>query len=252
MPYSKKKKPTRRIRRRNAINSTVGTIAPYLDVRSKSDIPGFINRVNQGPLVIVVVYADWCGACHQFMPTFKETVKNTNENKAQTVSINGDVIEDVNRALAKNNSKSTFKVEAFPTLFEVTQDGAINEMPRDLLSKRVTDPSLKQRNNPIKTPTMKLASHDNEPVLNLDKNKVSPSTIEPLQPLQQPVNNRFEKPHTEQVTEYVPNMITRGGRVRTRYLGKSLYKKMARSVGPRMSSFLEKIKTHLRTQKRRK
>ena len=241
MPHSKKKKPTRRIRRRNAINSTVGTIAPYLDVRSKSDIPGFIDRVNQGPLVIVVVYADWCGACHQFMPTFKETVKNTNENKAQTVSINGDVIEDVNHALAKNNSKSTFNVEAFPTLFEVTKDGTINEMPRDLLSKRVTDPSLKQRNNPIKTPT-------NQPVLNLDK-KVSPPAIEPLQPI---TNNRFEKPHTEQVNEYVPTMITRGGRVQTRYLGKSLYKKMARSVGPRMSSFLEKIKTHLHTQKRRK
>ena len=37
-----------------------------IDVRSPSALKGFEKMLGDGPVTLVLVYADWCGACHKF------------------------------------------------------------------------------------------------------------------------------------------------------------------------------------------
>ena len=43
-----------------------GRLMSPVDVRSPSDVMGLEQLLEKGPLTIVLIYADWCGACHRF------------------------------------------------------------------------------------------------------------------------------------------------------------------------------------------
>ena len=122
-------------RRRHKVQSTVGNILPPIDVRSPKDIPGFMKRVLAGPVTIVLVYADWCGHCVEFMPKFKSMIRSP-ERTTQVASIESSMEKQVKDALQKNNSQvKPINVEGYPTTLIMDNKGnSLKTIPRDSLS----------------------------------------------------------------------------------------------------------------------
>jgi len=119
-------------RRQRSIRSTIGNILPPIDVRSPKDIPGLMKRILAGPVTIILVYADWCGHCHEFMPKFKSMIKSPNRT-TQVASIENSMEKQVNEALQKNNSNVKLTiVRGYPSVNAVDMRGNfIKEIPRE-------------------------------------------------------------------------------------------------------------------------
>lgn len=115
----RKFKPRRTTRRQ----STTGSISLPLDVRSKGQIGELMKRISKGPLTIMLVYADWCSHCHHFMPHFNAAAKSSNHSM-NAVKVNDTMMSAVNDAIKNKNHKAKpFKVQGYPSVMLVGQDG---------------------------------------------------------------------------------------------------------------------------------
>jgi thiol-disulfide isomerase/thioredoxin len=92
----------------------MGRIFPPIDVRSAKDFPEMMKRLVEGPVSIVLIYADWCGHCDTFKPHF-DTASKSPERSVQSIKINESVLNDANSYLSKNlSNSSSFNAEGYP------------------------------------------------------------------------------------------------------------------------------------------
>lgn len=119
MPSTKKRHTVKRHSK-----STAGRIMPPLDVRSKSEMADFVKRVTSGPLTIIMVYADWCGHCHEMMPHFDTASKNSGRS-IQSVKMNETMVNQMNNTINKsiNSSAPPIKVDGYPSILLMDQNG---------------------------------------------------------------------------------------------------------------------------------
>lgn len=116
--------------RRRRRQSVAGKVLPPIDVRSAGDFGEMIKRFKSGPLTIVLVYADWCGHCHHFMPHFDAAAKSSNRS-VQAVKINENILSQANSYINKNvnNNAPPINVEGYPSVLLVKKDGTVlNEL----------------------------------------------------------------------------------------------------------------------------
>jgi thiol-disulfide isomerase/thioredoxin len=118
-PKKNKSRKSGRVRR-----STAGKILPPLDVRSNKQLKEFERRIKQGGITIVLVWAPWCGHCHNFMPHFDAAAKSPNRS-VQAVKVEETMLPAVNAVLTKNINKSAkpLNVEGYPSLLVVDRNG---------------------------------------------------------------------------------------------------------------------------------
>ena len=138
--YSTNKSP-KSIRSYKRAQSTMGKIMPPIDVRSMGDISGMLKRIMAGPITIVLVYADWCGHCHKFMPEF-DAAANSTKASVQTIKVNDSMLQKTNDAInsikGNNNGPNinTLDVEGFPTVIAVNNKGEkISVIPQNVSIK---------------------------------------------------------------------------------------------------------------------
>lgn len=110
-----------KLRRTARRQSDTGSISVPFDVRSKGQIGELMKRISKGPVTIMLVYADWCGHCHHFMPHFDAAAKNSNHSM-NAVKVNETVMPEVNEALKRNAAKP-INVEGYPSVMLIGQDG---------------------------------------------------------------------------------------------------------------------------------
>jgi thiol-disulfide isomerase/thioredoxin len=103
--------------------STSGKIFPPLDVRSNNMMGELTKRIREGPITMIMVYADWCGHCHHMMPHFKEAAKSPNRS-VQAVMLNETMLNKANSSINSiNQSAKPIKVDGYPSILLVDQMG---------------------------------------------------------------------------------------------------------------------------------
>ena len=211
--YSKKS------RRHHKVQSTVGNILPPIDVRSPKDIPGFMKRVLAGPVTIVLVYADWCGHCVEFMPKFKSMIRSP-ERTTQVASIESSMEKQVKDALQKNNSQvKPINVEGYPTTLIMDNKGNnLKTIPRDSLSTVLKEGGPLAEKSIAKSPIAQPPIAQS-PIAQPSPNMQQPPTAS-LRNIQQqpPTKNKTLTPLEELDSVRLPRNVN--------HVGGSLYKKL--------------------------
>ena len=215
-------KYAKKSRRRHKVQSTVGNILPPIDVRSPKDIPGFMKRVLAGPVTIVLVYADWCGHCVEFMPKFKSMIRSP-ERTTQVASIESSMEKQVKDALQKNNSQvKPINVEGYPTTLIMDNKGNnLKSIPRDSLSTVLKEGGPLAEKSIAKSPTTQL------PIAQPSPNMQQPPTtqLSPRNMQQPPTKNKPPSTKNKPLTplEELESVQLTGN---VNHVGGSLYKKM--------------------------
>jgi thiol-disulfide isomerase/thioredoxin len=224
-------KYAKKSRRRHKVQSTVGNILPPIDVRSPKDIPGFMKRVLAGPVTIVLVYADWCGHCVEFMPKFKSMIRSP-ERTTQVASIESSMEKQVKDALQKNNSQvKPINVEGYPTTLIMDNKGnSLKTIPRDSLSTVLKEGGPLAEKSIAKSPNMQPP-----PSAEPSPNMQPPPSASPLPNMQQapitsprniqqqpPIKNKPLTPLEELDSVRLPRNVN--------HIGGSLYKNMIKGL----------------------
>ena len=85
-----------------------------LDVRSQNEVSDLEKMISIGPLTLVLVYADWCGHCHNFKEKMWDEVNTIPNKSVNTASVHYDMLD--------KTSLANSKIEGYPSLLLVGTD----------------------------------------------------------------------------------------------------------------------------------
>jgi thiol-disulfide isomerase/thioredoxin len=118
----KKKASSSAIKMSNSKSRNANTIPnDNVDVRSKGDVGKLVDLLKKNKVVIVLVYADWCGHCQTFKKDVWSKVASLENRKVPMAQIKAEELE--NTPLSKTN------VEGYPSVFLVGQDMKPADIP---------------------------------------------------------------------------------------------------------------------------
>lgn len=104
-----------------------------MDVRSKSAIQGFEKLLGKGPLTLVLIYADWCGACHKFRDEVWSPLTNLKNATMNRVAIREDMVNQTSLANVERQFYPTLLLvgnDKKPATFVDENGQSTNAMPR--------------------------------------------------------------------------------------------------------------------------
>ena len=115
--------PTRKTKKaKNSSRTVMGRLMPPVDVRSEDMLGELSKRITEGPLTLVLVYADWCGHCTSFKPMM-EKLEQCPGRTIQTARIREDMLP--------KSTLSSAKIEGYPTLLLVNKNGTASNFKTD-------------------------------------------------------------------------------------------------------------------------
>ena len=202
-------------------STKIGRITPPLDVRNDSSLSAFENLIINGPLTVVLVYADWCGHCTKFKEKMWNKASNMPNKTINTASVHYDMLD-------KTSLKNS-KIEGYPSLLLVGTDkkpadfqdestGAkINAMPmpqtqedlEEVLTTPVTEP-IRNANSFAKNLTKSLPENT---LSSREESFLTPSAASvEAEPIETPVSATIQKnayiPTSVKNLEAPPNTLT--------------------------------------------
>ena len=92
----------------------MGKINVPLDIRNEKDIPAFEKTLSNGPMMIVLVYADWCGHCTKYKENVWSPLKSVKNRTMNMASVHYDQLP--------NTSLKNAKIDGYPSLLVVGKD----------------------------------------------------------------------------------------------------------------------------------
>ena len=92
----------------------MGKINVPLDIRNEKDIPAFEKTLANGPMMIVLVYADWCGHCTKYKENVWSPLKSVKNRTMNMASVHYDQLP--------NTSLKNAKIDGYPSLLVVGKD----------------------------------------------------------------------------------------------------------------------------------
>lgn len=88
-----------------------------IDVRSETDCAKLNSMLKNGAPTFILIYADWCGHCHRYLPTW-DKLENTPGRTANMARVHYDMQEKIPEI--KNA-----KIQGYPSVIKVLPDGRI-------------------------------------------------------------------------------------------------------------------------------
>ncbi len=153
-----------------------GRLSAPVDVRSRDSVPAFEKLLEKGPLTLVLVYADWCGACHRFKENTWNNVTKMNDRTMNISSVREDMLPSTSLANSKISHYPSLLLvgrDKRPAEFKSPTGEPTNALPNDeskniqqLLKTPVEEvPTVTTANNLVVGPVEDAANLKTEPVV---------------------------------------------------------------------------------------
>ena len=96
-----------------------------VDVVKSTQMGDLMDRIKKGGITIILIYANWCGHCTEFMPHFDRAAMNPNRS-VQVAKVNEKMVDHMNSAIKKmNSSADPISVQGYPSVLAVDKTGNV-------------------------------------------------------------------------------------------------------------------------------
>lgn len=100
--------------RQTPSRSTSGSSTPVIDVREKADVEKLMKLIQKNKVILVLVYADWCGHCKTFKNDIWSKLKSNPNRKVPLAEVNADVLQETPLKSAK--------IDGYPSVVPIGND----------------------------------------------------------------------------------------------------------------------------------
>jgi thiol-disulfide isomerase/thioredoxin len=94
-----------------------------IDIRSETDVNRLETMLQSGAPTFVLIYADWCGHCHRYLPTWSDLEK-TPGRTAHMARVHYDMQEKI-------PAIKDAKIQGYPSVIKVLPDGRFETYPAE-------------------------------------------------------------------------------------------------------------------------
>ncbi len=88
-----------------------------VDIRTPNDVTKLQKMLKNGLTTIILIYADWCGHCHRYIPTWKD-LENTPGRTANMARVHYDMQDKI-------PAIKDAKIQGYPSVIKVLPDGRL-------------------------------------------------------------------------------------------------------------------------------
>ena len=113
-----------------------------LDVRSEKDIPKLNSLLGQSPCTLILIYADWCPHCHDYLPLWEEFANLPGRN-ANMARVHYDMQEKIPKIATANT-------DGYPSVIKLLPDGTIESYKKESGETTNALPMIRDKSEMIK------------------------------------------------------------------------------------------------------
>jgi thiol-disulfide isomerase/thioredoxin len=175
--------------KRKSRKVTKGRVSKAVDVRSRKQIKGFEDLLGKGPLTLVLVYADWCGACHRFRENTWKDIQNLPNKSVNLMSVREDIFPETSLKNTKINYYPSLLLvgnDKKPAEFNSPNGESTNVLPnnsKELLTKIVTSPLPETASEVVKNINKENLNNSFEAISTAKKNTMANNASPPMEDL---------------------------------------------------------------------
>jgi thiol-disulfide isomerase/thioredoxin len=175
--------------KRKSRKVTRGRVSKAMDVRSRKQVKGFEDLLTKGPLTLVLVYADWCGACHRFRENTWKDIQNLPNKSINVTSVREDVFPETSLKNTQINHYPSLLLvgnNKKPAEFTSPKGETTNVLPnnsKELLTKIVTSPLPETASEIVNNATNANLANSFEAISTAKKNTPKNNASPPMEDL---------------------------------------------------------------------
>jgi thiol-disulfide isomerase/thioredoxin len=150
-----------------------------LDVRSKADVGKLMDLLKQNKIVLILVYADWCGHCQTFKKDVWAPLSAMPNRKVPLAAVNETMLAETPAAAAK--------IDGYPSVLMMGQDMKAAEFEGESGEPTNAMPNTRDL-EAMKT----IVANDPDIVLASGPSAAEPTSVQPTPAAEEELNNAAE------------------------------------------------------------